>query len=114
MIMTARVQGAKLKSPGSILNVLAREYLRNIQPRNVRQAEMFSLEMVTSSLGVTQDSICADIANDVSINAMKLQRYGGQQGRYEQPSNYRNFGNDRQSLGRNDKQRQYADSAVLS
>ena len=115
MIMTARVQGAKLKSPGSILNVLAREYLRNIQPRNVRQAEMFSLEMVTSSLGVTQDSICADIANDVSINAMKLQRYGGQQGRYEQPSNYRNFGNDmgydrnkfNQGMGQPLKKKQY-------
>ena len=112
IVMQARAQGAKLNRPGAILNGLAKEYLGNIQPRNLKQAEMFAMEMVTPSMGVTQESICQDIVNDMHINAMRMNEYspnnygsnvnggggfprnGGPQGRYEQPNGYRPYGND--------------------
>ena len=110
MVMQARIQGGELKSPGEIYNQLASEYLVNIQPRSVRSADIFSVEMMTADMGISQQTICEDIYKDISINSLRMNngganggggfnRYGMQQSRYEQPSGYRPYGTDYTRFG---------------
>ena len=110
MVMQARMQGGELKSPGEIFNQLASEYLEGIQPRSMRSAAIFSVEMMTADMGITQQTICEDIYNDISINSLRMNngganggggfnRFGMQQSRYEQPGSYRPYGTDYSRFG---------------